>query len=708
MFAEGHQARKADAARLGPVEHGGQQRAGLCDEGQVAGQRGGVRKAGVEPELGRHEPDAVGAEDAQQVRPRSVEHGLDSGLVQAGGKYHGGACASGGDLGNQPGHRGRWRADHGQAGGRGQVCGAGKARQAIDLFMVGVDGVHGATKGAAAQVAQHRGSHAAGAWRGAEDGHGIGIEQVIEVADAHRCNVTRVMECCRRRSADGADTLSAEGVLPARPASSQRGDQQGLHGVQPVVGLRAAQAVHGFGGVGGVGGGQVSQRGQRGQRRWPGLRHSCRRVSIRYVPCVALRGCAGGARWARCPMTAAVRRARCRSRSRSRPALRAPVAESSGGPHAPWPVVAGAQEPRRRATDRVTRPRGCPAPSARRHAAGLRPARRVGRPAIPGQCRTRACRPVLPWSAGRPPRAWGARRRQRCGRRARCTGLQMPATGPAPCRAPRWRRTGAPAGRAGRARRGSAPSSASRGMMRTTIAPSSAAAGLQRVVALAGVGGHERGDVQATQPLQFLPLGLVTFERAGQVQQQAHVACTQFIQRQQAAVFQGVRHGRNEAAAGDGSAGTASLFRRPRGPLMRIKPVDRSLAAQATGVHSFHRIYIAVTVHSHSVTPGGAVRCHARCTWLLSLVPWWRWMSRASRPPQKSNPFQPEGDRHDGHRKSCRHRHCQEDRPQRRAKPVCAGGSGIAGHRGACTALARVAGAGRAAPGVQPPHRARR
>ena len=61
---------------LRPVEHRGDERARLRDEGDVAGQRIGVREARVQAEARRQQADAVRAEHAQQVRPGGVEHRL--------------------------------------------------------------------------------------------------------------------------------------------------------------------------------------------------------------------------------------------------------------------------------------------------------------------------------------------------------------------------------------------------------------------------------------------------------------------------------------------------------------------------------------------------------------------------------------------------------------------------------------------------------
>src|SRR3546814_11355105 len=65
---------EADAAVRRPVQHGGDHRAGLADERDVAGLRLEVGEAGIEVDAGNHDADAVRADHPHQVRPGGIEH----------------------------------------------------------------------------------------------------------------------------------------------------------------------------------------------------------------------------------------------------------------------------------------------------------------------------------------------------------------------------------------------------------------------------------------------------------------------------------------------------------------------------------------------------------------------------------------------------------------------------------------------------------
>ena len=74
--AERDELRETDASRLRPIEHGGDQRARLRHERDLAGQGAGMREAGVESEAGNEKADAVGPKDAQQMRLGRGQHRL--------------------------------------------------------------------------------------------------------------------------------------------------------------------------------------------------------------------------------------------------------------------------------------------------------------------------------------------------------------------------------------------------------------------------------------------------------------------------------------------------------------------------------------------------------------------------------------------------------------------------------------------------------
>jgi len=86
-FAERDGERQADAVGRRPVEHGGTHRAGLGDQGEVAGQGGDVGEGGVQR--------GVRADDAERFRAEEADAGIERRLADA----PLGGCAVGGDGG---------------------------------------------------------------------------------------------------------------------------------------------------------------------------------------------------------------------------------------------------------------------------------------------------------------------------------------------------------------------------------------------------------------------------------------------------------------------------------------------------------------------------------------------------------------------------------------------------------------------------------
>ena len=177
VLAQRAAVRKADLPRLGPVQHGGDQRARLRDKRQLARPRRNVRKARVQPRAGAEQPDAVGPQDAQQRRPRGVQHGLLLLGREAGADHDGGPRAALGQLPHQVDHRGGGRADDGQLGHLGQVGHAGVTALAGQLAVLRVDGEDAAGKAAAAHVAPQRAADRKRPLRRADDGDRLRIEQ---------------------------------------------------------------------------------------------------------------------------------------------------------------------------------------------------------------------------------------------------------------------------------------------------------------------------------------------------------------------------------------------------------------------------------------------------------------------------------------------------------------------------------------------------
>ena len=185
VFAQRNEVRKADVARLGPVQHGGDQRARLRDEGQLPGPRRDVRKACVQPGVRRQQAHAVGAQDAHQARAGDVQHGLLLLGRQARGDDHHRLGAALGQLAHQLDHGGRRCADHGQLGRFGQLVHAGVAAAAVQLFVLRVHRVDRSAKAAGAHVAPQRAADRVGPAGRADHGDGLGLKQRIKMASAH-------------------------------------------------------------------------------------------------------------------------------------------------------------------------------------------------------------------------------------------------------------------------------------------------------------------------------------------------------------------------------------------------------------------------------------------------------------------------------------------------------------------------------------------
>ena len=185
MLAERDEVREADAAAARPVEHRGDERARLRDEGQAAGFDIRVREARVQLRMRRQQAEVVGAEDTQQVRPRGVEHGLLLRGVEARGEHDRRARAALAKRGDEAGHGSRRRRDHRQLGRGRQAGHVGITRLAVELLVLRVHRPARAGEAAVTQVAPDRRADAVRPNTGADQGYRRRIEQGIEMADAH-------------------------------------------------------------------------------------------------------------------------------------------------------------------------------------------------------------------------------------------------------------------------------------------------------------------------------------------------------------------------------------------------------------------------------------------------------------------------------------------------------------------------------------------
>jgi hypothetical protein len=184
-FAERHHQREADAPRLRPVQDRGDERAGLRDEGDVAGECVGVRKGGVQADVRRQQADAVRSEDPQQEWPGGVERHLLLRCAEPGGHHDRGARPEPAELGDQLGHCRRGRADDREVGNLRQIVHPGVDDLAVERRVARIDCEDRARVSARAEVAPHGGADAAGAVRGADDDDRLRLEESVEVANAH-------------------------------------------------------------------------------------------------------------------------------------------------------------------------------------------------------------------------------------------------------------------------------------------------------------------------------------------------------------------------------------------------------------------------------------------------------------------------------------------------------------------------------------------
>ena len=200
--AQRDEMRKPDAAAVGPIQHGGCQRARLRHKGQLAGQGIAGRKTGIEPDPRHQRPDAVGPEDAQQPGPRRIQHGLlqrgparAGGLLEPGRQHNGGARALASQGGDQVGHCLGRRADDGQVRRLRQRRDIRPGRPAAHLGMPAVDRPDRPLKPVRPEIAQDHGTQAALPVGGAYQGHRGGVEQGFEIAYAHEYPWNRGPTC---------------------------------------------------------------------------------------------------------------------------------------------------------------------------------------------------------------------------------------------------------------------------------------------------------------------------------------------------------------------------------------------------------------------------------------------------------------------------------------------------------------------------------
>ena len=137
--AQRHDMRKADIPPRRPIDDRGQQRARLRKEGDRPLGRIAMRKAGVEADLRQHQTDAVGTQDAQAGRARSIQHTLPGLALDAGRDDDGGADAFCTGLRHHVRHRPCRRRDDDQIRHERQFSDALVAFLSCDFLVLGID-----------------------------------------------------------------------------------------------------------------------------------------------------------------------------------------------------------------------------------------------------------------------------------------------------------------------------------------------------------------------------------------------------------------------------------------------------------------------------------------------------------------------------------------------------------------------------------------
>ncbi len=182
---------EADPPVIRPIQHAGQDRPRLGDEGELAGQGIGLREAGIEAAARHHDAQAIGADDAHQGRPRGRQHRLLQPLAllaqlgEAGRDHDRRPGAAGRQRRDDAGHgRGR-RRDHREVRHQRQSLDRGIGQDALDRSLMRVDRHDRAGKAGVEQIARDHRADRARLARGADQGDRARVQQDLEIADRH-------------------------------------------------------------------------------------------------------------------------------------------------------------------------------------------------------------------------------------------------------------------------------------------------------------------------------------------------------------------------------------------------------------------------------------------------------------------------------------------------------------------------------------------
>lgn len=183
--AQGDDVREADAARARPIDDGGDERARLRQEGEVALERHAMAEAGVEPDLGQDEAEAIRALDAQAGGLRRLQHPGAQLPAHPGGDHNRRTRPLGGELCDQPGNRGRRGRDHAEVGHTGKSGNRRITGRTVDGGVVRIDEPYGPGKSARGEIGRHDRPDARRLGARADEGHRLRRQQLVKVAYGH-------------------------------------------------------------------------------------------------------------------------------------------------------------------------------------------------------------------------------------------------------------------------------------------------------------------------------------------------------------------------------------------------------------------------------------------------------------------------------------------------------------------------------------------
>ena len=211
------QMREADTSRVSPVEHGGQQRARLGDEGDRSGARRQVREAGIDAAARHQNADTVRTDDAQQVGLRGSQHLLlQRGTAairefgETGRDHHRSAGTACTEFVDQGRHRRRRRRDDRQVGRARQIPDRVECGYAEDRIAMRIDGQDRSFEASAEEVLEHLAADRCVPFRRADQLDGARLECEFEVADGHAVRLSPSVgrECPFRSTVASAVAVS--------------------------------------------------------------------------------------------------------------------------------------------------------------------------------------------------------------------------------------------------------------------------------------------------------------------------------------------------------------------------------------------------------------------------------------------------------------------------------------------------------------------